>query len=200
MLKKHDTAVLVTPIARSLPNLEADWIGVDAGYEIIRKHGKEVLFALGDFDSLDGKPDENLEVYISPVAKDEPDSELALRRVYEMGYDKVILWGGLSGRLDHTIANLRLMEYDYPKLVLMDENQMACVLEKGEHTFGQDYRHISFFALEPSVISLSGFEYNLPETLLKPRQIYTLSNKVTGPQAKAVIRSGRVLCVQSNCK
>lgn len=115
MLRKHSTAVLVSPIAKSLPDLkDVDWIGIDMGYQLIVKEGKSCLFAIGDFDS--GQLEEPLPFPIErhPVAKDETDSELAIMKAKEMGYKTIILWGALGGRLDHTLANLRCITWQYP--------------------------------------------------------------------------------------
>lgn len=51
----------------------------------------------------------------------------------EKGYDEIVLYGALSGRIDHTFANIRLLMYRYPHLVLLDDRQKITLLSKGEH-------------------------------------------------------------------
>lgn len=199
MLRKHETAVLVTPIARTLPNIgQADWIGIDAGYKKILEMKKDCLFAIGDFDSA--KLDSNLPfpVFRHPVEKDETDTELALAAVSKMGYSRVILWGALGGRLDHTLANLRCIVWMYPDTICMDENHQVTVLKPGCHSLAAHYRHVSFFAMEPSVITLEGFDYPLFKRAIDQRDFYTCSNSISGAKAEIIIESGRVLCVQTN--
>lgn len=201
MLKKHDTAVLVTPIARWLPEIDdADWIGIDMGCSIIQNAGKEVAFAIGDFDS--GKLDENapFEVEIHPVAKDETDTELALLWAQSMGYENILLIGGLGGRLDHTLANLRCMLWKVPQTVLLEEKQKISVLLPGDYEFTPEYRHVSFFAAEPSVITLEDFDYPLHRRLIDEKDFYTCSNSISKARAFVRLEKGRVLCVQTSLR
>lgn len=198
MLKTHNTAVLVTPAAGFLPDLEADWIGVDAGWKIITDNGHECAMAVGDFDT--GAAPENIEVIRHPVRKDETDTQLAMRLVETMGYQTVIIWGGLGKRLDHTLANLRMMAWEYPDCILMDEKTRARVLTSGIWPYKKEYRHVSFFALEPSVITLRGFEYPLDQAQIDQKTIFTVSNAVKEAAAWVEIEKGRVLSIETNWK
>lgn len=199
MLRKHDTAVLVSPIAGPLPDwIDVDWIGIDVGCQKILEAGKPCLFAIGDFDS--GRLPDNLPFPIErhPIAKDETDSQLAMAKAEAMGYKHIILWGGLGGRLDHTLANLRCMAWMYPSVVCMEEKQRVSILLPGNHTIAQGYKHVSFFALEPSVVSLIGFEYPLDHTRIDQKDFYTCSNSILAETATVEVYEGRVICVESN--
>ena len=62
--------------------------------------------AVGDFDSLGHVP--KIEKTIChPVDKDDTDTALALAEGMKRGYRNFIIYGGLGGRLDHTVANLQ---------------------------------------------------------------------------------------------
>lgn len=203
MLRKHSTAVLVSPIAKSLPDLkDVDWIGIDMGYQLIVKEGKSCLFAIGDFDS--GQLEEPLPFPIErhPVAKDETDSELAIMKAKEMGYKTIILWGALGGRLDHTLANLRCITWQYPSVIAMDEMHRVRCLLPGEYPVDDQYIHISFFATEPSIISLIDFDYPLDHRRIDQKDFYTCSNSISNARGKGavVLDEGRVICVESNCR
>lgn len=210
MLRKHDTAILVTPLVRVLPDFQnCDWIGIDSGYHILVEKGITPLFAIGDFDSEEDLTDArtqkaaNTEGYTFPflrypVAKNETDSEIALLKAAEMGYTTIILYGGLEGRLDHTIANLRCMCWKVPQAIAMDAWHKVSVLLPGEYTIDAAYPHISFFAMEPSVITLDGFDYPLSHRTIDQTEFYTCSNSISHQDsAFAIVEKGRVLCVQS---
>lgn len=199
------TACLITPLSKSIPELEnVDYIGVDAGALRLLENGISMRFAIGDFDSMDEndflKISNLCEVIRHPVMKDETDSELALRICKQKGYKKIILHGALHGRLDHTIANIRLLMYQYPNVVCMDENQKILVLNKGKHELSNTYSHISFFAIEQSIISLSGFLYPLDNHIVNVSDIFCVSNTIVSSIGTVYVHSGKVLCVQTNIK
>lgn len=193
------TAILVTPLAKDVPDFDdADYIGVDAGALIILESNHELKLAVGDFDSMSDLDFKRLECPIvrHPVMKDETDSELALRLC--KGYDRIILYGGLTGRIDHTIANIRLIMYRFPNVILMDDKQMIRVFKEGNYVIDNTYQHISFYAIEKSKITLSGFLYNLNSTSISESDIYTTSNSLAEDEGLVKVEKGRILCVQSN--
>ncbi len=200
------TLYLITPHAKGFPaDLQADYIGIDAGACRIEEAGLPLLQALGDFDSLNQNekiPDQSL---IYPVRKDCPDSELAMQLAMKLDserhYDQIILWGGISGRLDHTYANLRLISYSYPRIVLQDEKQKAWILEKGRHSMKPDQNHISFFSIGSSCISLDNFLYDLDHHELDDSSVLTLSNHFRNSEPGIVtVYSGRLLAISSSFK
>ena len=192
-------ALLITPLCQKVPDIEhADYIGVDAGALKIIESNHPIKMAVGDFDSMSELDLQKLDCVVDkhPVMKDETDAELAMKLCKD--YDEVILYGGLSGRIDHTIANIRLIMYQYNNVILMDEMQCIRVLKNGTHWINNDYKHISFYAIEESVISLYGFLYPLKKTKISVPDIYTTSNSLEKDQGEVVVHSGSVLCVQSN--
>lgn len=201
MLKQHNTAVLVSPIATWLPDFQdVDWIGVDAGFQHILKAGHSCLFAIGDFDSGNLPAHPSFPAIVLPVAKDETDSEMAMKTAVEMGYDTIYFVGAFGQRLDHTLANIRCVVWKYPQVICLEENQRLFTLLPGNHTLKADYLHVSFFAYEPSILSLEGFLYPLHHQLLYPQDLYTCSNSFNANQGIVRLESGRVLCVESNCR
>lgn len=198
-------AVLVTPLSQEIPHVDhADYIGVDAGCLQILEQGFPLAFGVGDFDSMDPKMLEKLKqrasLTIHPVQKNETDSELALRLCQEKGYSPLILTGGLHGRIDHTIASIRLLMYRYENLILWEPSQKMYCLCQGKHTIQNQYKHISFFAIEDSIITLEGFLYPLHQYDLKPDDILTVSNSILNKQAQITIDRGKVLCIESNVR
>lgn len=193
------TALLITPLCQKVPDIDdADYIGVDAGVLKIIESNHPVKMAVGDFDSMSELDLAKLDCVIEkhPVMKDETDAELAMKLCKD--YDEVILYGGLSGRIDHTIANIRLIMYQYNHVTLMDEMQCIRVFNNGKHFINNEYKHISFYAIDESIISLDGFLYPLNQTKISVSDIFTTSNSLVENQGKVIVHSGRILCVQSN--
>ena len=127
-------AVLITPLVDVVPKIDdCDYIGVDAGaLKIIDQH-LPIKMAVGDFDSLNEEDLKRITCPIErhPIMKDETDSELAIRLCKD--YDTIYLYGGIQGRIDHTIANIRLAMYRFNNLVLIDEHQKISVMNVGEY-------------------------------------------------------------------
>lgn len=85
-------------------------VAVDGGYAHLRAAGMRPDLVVGDFDSLGYVPDE-AGVHAFPPEKDESDMELACRAAVQAGCDGLVLYGCLGGRVDHTLANLQVMQH-----------------------------------------------------------------------------------------
>lgn len=197
------TAILVSPIAQEIPKLrDAIYIGVDAGLLKILEAGLHPSFSIGDFDSMSEEQFEGIKqitkIERHPIMKDESDMELGLRIASEMGCDPIYLVGALGKRIDHTIANLRLLMYYYPQAILWEAHQRVRVLQEGKHRLNNDFRNISFFAIVPSIVTLQGFLYPLAHRKLEPNDLYTLSNSIEAESGEVVVEEGRILCIETN--
>ena len=83
-------------------------IAVDGGYAHLERIGVVPDLVLGDFDSLGYVPD-HPRTECHPAHKDASDIELAMERACEQGFDTLVVYGCLSGRLDHTFGVLQLI-------------------------------------------------------------------------------------------
>ena len=90
-------------------------IAADGGALQCSRWGLQPRLVVGDLDSLGGAGAEALartgvEVRAYPPAKDESDTELAVRCAVEAGADEIVLLAALGGpRLDHELANILLL-------------------------------------------------------------------------------------------
>ncbi|WP_296241277.1 thiamine diphosphokinase [uncultured Faecalicoccus sp.] len=196
-------AVLVTPLAQKIPKIEnADYIGIDAGCLRILEAGLKLSYGIGDFDSMDRDTLASLKkqtsLQIHPVKKDETDSELALSIARQGGFSPLILVGALGGRIDHSLANIRLLMYRYDDLILWEEDQRVFVLLEGEHVLSNEFKHVSFLAIEDSILSLEGFLYPLSHAALHVQDIYTTSNTIQEKQGIVTVKKGKLLCILTN--
>ena len=85
-------------------------IAADGGFDYLKKLGLRADFVLGDFDSVLSYdlPSDSLRY---PPEKDDTDMMLAVRLGLEKGYTEFAIYGGLGGRLDHTLANLQILTH-----------------------------------------------------------------------------------------
>ena len=102
-------AMSLTPDLRPCPTPGDFVIAADRGYDSLMAYGVEPDLTVGDFDSL-GRMPENEHVITLPEEKDDTDMLFALHQGLERGYRRFVLLGGVGGRLDHTLANLQLLD------------------------------------------------------------------------------------------
>ncbi len=182
---------------RSLIEADAyDFYAADAGYLLAKQFAVSLRRVLGDFDSAEMPDADGLLIY--PSEKDQTDSELALELAIGDGYREIWMIAPFGGRLDHTVANLCLLEAAAEKkcdIKLYDGENFAFLLPKGEHTLSSKYHYISFFPWKGNAeISLHGFKYPLDHYDLKVKQPIGVSNEPKGTP-RIVIHNGAVLCI-----
>lgn len=192
--------VLVAGMSQCPPRLDADYIGVDHGAFTCLEHGIPMIAAVGDFDSVSEQERKQIAEATTllqlPSHKDETDSEVAITYAMEQGYDDIILYGALGGRLDHELANLHLMLYRNLPLTLMNEHNTVKIITPGTYHVKKIFRYLSFLALEDSCISERGVAYPLDHKFLTVQDIYSISNEILGDEAVITLHSGRMMMMQ----
>ncbi|WP_165056744.1 MULTISPECIES: thiamine diphosphokinase [unclassified Adlercreutzia] len=173
-------------------------IAVDGGFAHLEGIGRTPDMALGDFDSLGYVPRGMRVTRFSPD-KDQSDMELALQRAKSMRYTDVYVYGGLGGRLDHTLANLQV-------LALFSERGLfvTAVGEKEAITFVTGPDTLELSAAEAgtvSVLSMSdeargvferGLKWELDDFTLSNRTSRGLSNEFAGEAVMIGVESGTI--------
>lgn len=87
-------------------------IAADGGLEPALEHGDEPDLIVGDFDSLPAgsrKLRTDIPRRVLPAEKDDTDLLAAVKIGWQRGYRRFLIYGGLGGRMDHTLANLNLI-------------------------------------------------------------------------------------------
>lgn len=175
-------------------------VGVDSGLEYLLNIDKQVDIAVGDFDSI------NLEVLnriknkckkIINLEKDKNMTDLAYALDYiynNMDYDNIEVFGGISGRIDHLLANLNLIsKYDFS---MRDDHHYIYMLRKGKHEINNFKKYVSFFALEDVFsLTLQGFKFNLDSYYLSTNDSLCVSNEGSGI---VEFNKGKLLVVMSD--
>ncbi len=174
-----------------------DFYAADAGYRLAEKMNLPLHRVFGDFDSSDVPDLPNLTVY--PCEKDQTDSELALDLAIQDGYRSIWMIAPFGGRLDHTLANVALLEKadkNQVDLKLYDGENLAFLLNKGKHIIDSKYRYISFFPIEQqATISLNGFKYSLDHRTVYRAIPMCISNEPTDGLPTIEIHDGKILCI-----
>ena len=170
-------------------------IGADGGYEYLLKNGIKADIIVGDFDSLGYVP-KGENVTVLPKEKDETDTAAAVRIGIEKGADTFVIYGGLGGRLDHTIANIQLIcalnQKGY-KAFLLGEGSVITLVTDSDIVFDSRLLgYVSVFAHSEICegVTIKGLKYCLDNARLKNSQALGVSNEFIGKPACISVKSG----------
>ncbi len=184
-----NVVIFINPINYTLPAYDPSrkdvyYIGVDKGAYHALTAGYRLDVALGDFDSVDAAEMQFIEdkarsIEVSKVMKDETDSELAIVHALKLNPERILVYGGIGSRLDHTYANVLLLKRG--PIEMRTDHQRMFALRPGTHTIDRSFAFISFFALEPvKNLHLEGFKYTLSGYDMDPDDPLGVSNEGTG--------------------
>lgn len=174
-------------------------IAADAGIEKLNEAGIAPDLIIGDFDSLGTRPSgENVRVF--PVEKDDTDTLLALKEAISLGYDTVIISGGLGGELDHTMANLQTLLYacDNGINAFLTDGVTTATVVSDVIAFGSESSgRCSVFAFggEAKGVSISGLKYEASGVTISPSFPLGVSNHFIGKESRISVESGRLLII-----
>ena len=186
------------------PNKEDLVIAADSGWNNAKALGVKPDILLGDFDSL-GK--QNLpsgpEIFQVPAEKDLTDTQLAVETALSRGATEIVIIGGLSGRLDHTLSNLAILEHLNEKkiyAVMTDgQNRARFVRNSGALLPRGGFQYLSLIAADEVVkgVTVKGCKYPLENAKLKKTYQYAVSNEVVGNCALVEVKKGGLYIIES---
>lgn len=184
-------------------------VAADAGAETAAALGLRVDLAVGDFNSI--SPDAlarlraaGVTIDTAPAAKDESDTELAIRAALDRGADELAIVGGLGGRVDHLLADVGLLAMpalDGPRAELLD-GRSRVRLVRGPGTLdltGRPGDLVSLLPLGPGVdgVTTHGLAWPLDDEPLPVGPARGLSNVRSAADAGVALRSGLLLVVET---
>ena len=180
-------------------------IAADGGYNNAKALGVHIDVLLGDLDSLSDTRDVPKETEIIKVKpeKDFTDTQLAVETAIERGADDIVIIGGLSGRLDHTLSNLSILEDLWARrvhAVIADGNNRVRFIDSTSTLIAKSgYRYVSILLASDVAkgVSVEGCKYPLTNAKLERRFQYAVSNEITGNCALISLRKGSVYIVES---
>ncbi|MEG1528631.1 MAG: thiamine diphosphokinase [Clostridia bacterium] len=151
---------------------------------------------IGDLDSIGNIPVE-VKIIKFDSRKNQTDGELAIRQAISCGYNDLTIYGGIGGRIDHTIGNLGLLPLAYSlnaKAILLSST-LEVFFVKDSLTFETKLDDIvSIFSFDGNAVvsSVSGLSYPLDNLTLEELSTRGVSNYAVKTQVSIVISSGSV--------
>jgi thiamine pyrophosphokinase len=181
-------------------------VAVDAGAEALARVDLVPAVLVGDMDSISPGTREafearGVEVVLLATAKDETDTEAALRLVVHRGADEITVYGALGGpRLDHLVGNLLLLSSPWlaDLRVRMVDDRHEAFLVNGDAVFGGERGDmISLLPLTPEVknVSTAGLAYPLDGETLFRSATRGVSNEMMGLEARVTHGDGLLLLI-----
>lgn len=177
-------------------------IAADSGYQNAKAMGVTPMLLLGDFDSIGTLPKE-IERLQVPAEKDFTDTQLAVDTALKKGAGEIVIIGGLSGRLDHTLSNLSILEDLNQKqihaIITDGRNRVRYLHSTSTLIARSGFRYLSLLTLSEKAkgVSVEGCKYPLKNQTLNRNFQYAVSNEITGNCALVSIRKGGVYLIES---
>ena len=168
-------------------------IAADGGYTYLIQMGMEPDVLIGDFDSLDLIPEHRNLIRHSPI-KDDTDMALAAAYAAKEGYQTFIIYGGLGGRLDHTMANLMLlnsMAQAGLEAYLIGEGIIVSALRNERIVFSKECEGtFSAFCLGEACLGVTeyGLKYGLDHAEVKSGMTLGVSNEFLGQECYVEVK------------
>ena len=195
----HPENIHITPAGDDLI------VAADSGLLHAASLGLSPSIVVGDYDSLGQTPraEPGVEVITVPAEKDETDTQLAVRIALSRGADEIHIVGGLSGRLDHTLSNLAILEelagQRIPAIIEDGQNRVRLLRNDSTILPRSAYSYVSLLALDPLVrgVEIDGVKYPLKGAKLTRSLGYAVSNEITGNCCFIAVRRGTLLIVES---
>ena len=186
------------------PEKEDLIVAADAGWNNAIRAGVKPSVLLGDFDSLgEPKVPRDVEIIQVPAEKDLTDTQLAVEYVLQKGIRDIVIVGGLSGRMDHSLSNLAILEH-------LEALRVHCLITDGYNRarFIRNnstliprggYTYLSLIAADPVVkgVEIDGVKYPLKKATLKRTYQYAVSNELIGNCAFVAVRKGGLYIIES---
>ena len=182
-------------------------IAADAGYLTARRLGITPDVVLGDFDTLgEANIPDGIECLRVPAEKNDTDTQLAVQVAIDRGAGEIVIVGGMSGRIDHTLSTLAILENLWERkagriyATLTDgKNRVRFIRSSGTILPRSQYRFFSLIAADETVkgITLEGCKYPLKNGRISRRHQWAVSNEIVGNCALIEIRRGGVWVIES---
>lgn len=170
------------------------FVGVDRASLFLIGQGLPLDLAIGDFDSVTLEEltlihQKAKRVITAPSQKDDTDTELALKTIWQEDSEALVtVFGALGGRLDHALSNLFMVSDEalYPfmrQLRLCDAQNRVSYYPRGEHQIGPglDATYISFMLSGEGRLTILDAKYELTEENYFQKKIYASNEFLDGP-------------------
>jgi thiamine pyrophosphokinase len=178
-------------------------IAADSGYDNAKRLGERVDIFVGDRDSYSGELPDGMECLFLKPEKDMTDTHAALAVAYERGADDIVIIGGLSGRLDHTMSNLAILrdakERDCYAVIADGYNRVRYIRNDSLLIARTNYKYLSLIADDETVkgVEIRGVKYPLKNAKLTRDFQFAVSNEIEGNCALVAVKKGGLFVIES---
>lgn len=163
---------------------------------------------LGDFDSINQEVfqyfvDQGVKTIRFKAEKDITDTQIAIEYALQLGATQITLLGATGSRLDHTLANIFLLEkyVSVVKCQMIDiHNKIELLTNETTKEYQKDqYPYISLVPLSKKVkgVTTDGLKFPLFLATLKRKSSYGISNEIMGEKGRISIKTGVLAVIQS---
>jgi thiamine pyrophosphokinase len=183
-------------------------IGADSGGATLLALGVTPHLLVGDMDSIGADAFDSLKkkgveiIEVSPE-KDFTDSELAVKTALDRGATDLVIFGAIGDRLDHTLANISLLEYAQERraaarIVTEDQEAYLLTADVVNPIPGEIGSTVSLISLsDPTTgVTTHDLKYPLKEASLELLSPLGVSNEISGPNPWVEFWEGRLLLVK----
>lgn len=182
-------------------------IAADGGIEHLGRLGIKPHIWVGDNDStgkdfFDSANEEKADEIITlPCEKDDTDVFFAVKLGMERGFKTFFIYGGMGGRFDHTMGNVKILEFlaeNGCRGFLYDKASMVTVIRNSAISFPKEATgYVSVFSMadESRGVTIRGLKYELTDAVLTGSASIGVSNEFTGSDSYISVRDGKLLVV-----
>lgn len=190
----------------NLERISYDYIiCADGGLNKVKKLQLIPNLIVGDFDSVDKALLDsflalNIETIKFPPEKDYTDMELAIDIAVKKGFDHITLLCATGTRLDHTLANILLIEKYYNKGInveIVDNHNIIKLISDNTdlNVYKMNEHFVSIVPISKKLIGLTleNFKYPLDDVEVKRGEALLISNEVTNEKGRIVLKKGTAI-------
>lgn len=160
---------------------------------------------IGDADSMDEEclADYKGMIIRLPVEKDDTDVGAAVKIGMEKGIAQYEIYGALGGRMDHTIANIKILSYiaeNGGRGFLYGKTQMLTVIKNSAIFFPKEASgNVGVFCLGDTCngVTISGLKYELTDGVIMESDSFGCSNYFVGKESCILVKNGKLLITVS---
>lgn len=179
-------------------------VAADSGWDNAALLGITPSLLVGDFDSIrQNTLPEDTEILRVPAEKDRTDTQLAVELAISRGARELVIVGGLTGRLDHTLSNLGVLEKLHAAgvhAVMTDGQNRVRFIRNGSALIAKGaYTYLSLLVADDRAkgVEIKGCKYELAGATLTRHDQYAVSNEITGNCALVSVRRGGLFIIES---
>ena len=175
----------------------------DSGYKNALSMGVKVDVLVGDFDSLGSIPNGDFELVRVPAEKNSTDTQLAVDIAIERGADEIIIVSSTSGRVDHALSAMAVLEYLWtkriPAVVVNGQNRVRFIRDSGAIIIRSQYKYFSVVTLDKVAkkVSIEGAKYPLVKKDIERGFQFAVSNEIVKNAALITVKKGSVYIIES---